>query len=297
MISFRRFVGIDWSGAKGPTHSGIQVAEIAVDAASPRLICPPNGSKWSRHGVMEYIVQLSDQPTLVGIDFAFSVPWGGSNELFEQPRMTDARALWALIDRLCDEAPHLYAGPVWTAADSPFRPYIFHHRTKHRGGRYDRLNLREVDKREGNAISVYHMVGPQVGAGSFAGMRMLHQITKAHGDNVAIWPFDVVDESKTAVVEIYPSFFYRRAGARRPSTGDLAKSNHGEIDRTLSYYGAKRSAETDGCRSVDQADALISAAALRRLANGYAFESPESRNFDLREGWIFGVPLDGVQVA
>jgi hypothetical protein len=293
MIGFRRFVGIDWSGAKGPTHSGIQVAEIAADAASPRLIYPPNGSKWSRHGVMDHIVQLNDQPTLVGIDFAFSVPWGGSNELLEQRHVRDVRALWALIDRFCDEAPHLYAGPIWTATESPFRRYIFHHQTRHRGELYDRLNLREVDKREGNAISVYHMVGPQVGVGSFSGMRMLHQLTKAQGDNVAIWPFDAVDGTKTAVVEIYPSFFYRRAGARRPKTGEIAKSNHGEIDRTLRYYGAKRSTETDACRSVDQADALISAAALRRLANGKAFESPESGNFDVREGWIFGVPRDG----
>jgi len=293
MIGFRRFVGIDWSGAKASTQSGIQVAEIAADAASPRLIGPPIGSKWSRRGVMEHIVQLSDQPTLVGLDFAFSVPWGGSNELLEQGHVRGVRALWALIDRLCDDAPHLYAGPIWTATDSPFRPYIFHHQSKHRGRLYDRHNLREVDKREGNAISVYHMVGPQVGAGSFAGMRMLHQITKAHGDDVAIWPFDVVDGTKTAVVEIYPSFFYRRAGARRPKSSDLAKSSYGEIDRAMSYYGAKRSRETDVCRSVDQADALISAAALKRLANGNAFESPKSQNFDLREGWIFGVPFDG----
>jgi hypothetical protein len=290
MNRFQRFVGIDWSGAKGVAQSGIQVAELEVDSPSPRLRCAPNGRKWSRYDVMEYIGQLNDKSTLVGIDFAFSVPWNKSSQF--APHVNDARTLWALVDSLCDGAPHLYAGPVWTAADSPFRPYIFHYQTKYRGERYDRKRRREVEKLEGNAISVYHMAGPQVGAGSFSGMRLLHQITKSHGETIAIWPFDKVDGNKTAVVEIYPSFFYRKAGARRPNSKDLMESNHTEIEKALKYYGATRVAE-DVCRTVDQADALIAAAALRKLSTDLAFETPARPNFDLREGWIFGLPPDG----
>ena len=290
-MSFSRFVGIDWSGAKGARQAGIQVAEIVIGANSPRLIDPPSGGKWSRTDVMDYIGRLGDKPTLVGIDFTFSIPWDGSIELFGRDRVEDVRALWALIDHLCDASPHLYAGPVWTAPGSPFRPYVFHHRSGHRGARYDRKNLREVDRREGNAISIYHMVGPQVGAGSFAGMRMLHQLTARHGDSISIWPFDAFDDSKTTIVEIYPSSFYRRAGAKRPTNADLAGAKHDGIDAVLSYFGADRHTVT--CRSVDQADALISAAALRCLAAcPTAFENPEIRNFDVREGWIFGVPFD-----
>jgi hypothetical protein len=293
MNIFKRFVGIDWSGAKGATQSGIQLAEIEANALAPRLIRAPNGRKWSRSDVMEFIAQLRDTPTLVGIDFAFSVPWSTGGDLFGAHHVSDVRSLWALVESICDGTPHLYAGPVWTATNSPFRPYIFHHHTKHTGEHYDRRNRREVEKLEGNAISVYHMVGPQVGAGSFSGMRMLHHVAKSREKAIAIWPFDVVDGTKTAVVEIYPSFFYRKAGARRPNNNDLKGSNYAEIDKVLSYYGAARAADFDVCRSVDQADALISAAALRKLADNAAFESPESRNFDLREGWIFGFPLDG----
>lgn len=290
-MTFTRFVGIDWSGAKGAGQRGIQVAEIKVGESSPHLVAAPSGRNWSRRDILDHILDLDEEPTLVGIDFAFSIPWDTSTQLFGLDVVNDVRTLWARIDGLCQTSPHLYAGPVWLAADSPFRPYIFHHQSGHRGDLYDRKILREADRCEGNAISVYHMVGPQVGAGSFAGMRMLHQLTERSGPGVSIWPFDAVDGSKTTVVEIYPSFFYRLAGAARPRTRDLARGKYEALDSALSHYNAKRTA---GSRlSVDQADALISAAALRQLANGpAAFEGPNSGNWDVREGWIFGLPPD-----
>jgi hypothetical protein len=220
------------------------------------------------------------------LDFAFSVPWqescGRPNEVM------DTKALWALVDRLCISAPHMYAGPIWTSPKSPFLPYILHS-TSGRGDFYDHRNLRMVEQLEGRAISIYHMVGVQVGAGSFAGMRMLHQISQSHAAKIAIWPFDEVDGTKTAIVEIYPSSFYRKAGSRRPSKEELTRCDFEQIDRTLEYYGCKRSTDTV-CRSVDQADALISAAALRSTAGSGAFKFPDGHTFELREGWIFGVP-------
>ncbi len=288
MSRFERFVGIDWSGAKGAAQSGIQIAELEVNSTSPRLKCAPKARNWSRPDVMEYIGQLNDRPTLIGIDFAFSVPWDDGTPL--SLRVSDARALWALIDLLCDGTPHLYAGPVWTDTNSPFRPYIFHHQTGYRGECYDRKNRREVERLEGNAISVYHMAGPQVGASSFSGMRMLHHLKMIHGEAVAIWPFDKVDFTKTPIFEIYPSYFYRMAAAKRPSRSDLRGSNYAEIDKALSYYGATRAAD-NLVRSVDQADALIAAAALGRLANNFDFEIPAGHGLDVREGWIFGFPF------
>jgi hypothetical protein len=286
MNQFGRFVGIDWSGAKGASHRGIQVAEIESNSCCPRLRAAPNGRRWSRSDIIEYIGKLQDKPTLVGIDFAFSVPWDKGSKFARE--LSDAKALWSLVDSICVGTPHLYAGPVWTAEDSPFRPFIFHYETGHKGERYDRKNRRVVERREGNAISVYHMAGPQVGASSFSGMRTLHHLTKSYGETVAIWPFDKVDCTKTTVVEIYPSFFYRKAGAKRPSSNDLQASNYAEIDRALKYYRAERGIE-DVYRSVDQVDAVIAAAALKRLADEASFEIPASVDLDLREGWIFGV--------
>jgi hypothetical protein len=287
MKRFERFIAIDWSGAKGSGQSSIQVAEINNDSQCPRLVSCPSGRRWSRSDVLEFI-KLLQQPTLVGIDFAFSVPW---QETCRPPdHVKDTKALWALVEQLCSGMPQLYAAPIWASAESPFRPYIFHHHSGHRGERYVRNNLREVERVEGKAISVYHMAGTQVGVGSFAGMRMLHHIAQTCGPAVAIWPFDEVDGSRTAVVEIYPSFFYRKAGSNRPSQRELSDRKFMQLDRTLEYYGCRRDAETF-CRSVDQADALISAAALKAAADDHAFDIPKDSDFDIREGWIFGVPV------
>jgi hypothetical protein len=116
---------------------------------------------------------------------------------------------------------------------------------------------------------------------------MLHQIANLFGEAIAIWPFDKVDCTKTTVVEIYPSLFYREAGGRRPSSKALKEFNYAEIDSALRHYGAAR-APNDVFRSVDQADALVAAAALRRLADSLGFEVSAGGAFDVREGWIFG---------
>jgi hypothetical protein len=291
MTGFRRFVGIDWSGAAGEAQHGIQVAEIEMGWAAPRLIRPRSGGPWSRRAVMELILAAGKAPTLFGIDFAFSIPWDETDDLFRLTGLKDARGLWELVDDRCRDAPHLYAGPIWSAADSPFRPYIFHHGSQHRGARYSRTRKRQVDLLAGDAISIYHMVGPQVGAGSFAGMRMLHGLAQAAGSGVAIWPFQPIDRAAHAVVEIYPSLFYRQAGMRRPRKADLLASKFAALETALAFHGAAGIGDPDDCRSVDQADALISAAALRGIAsNGCSLFRLEGLQSDPREGWILGVP-------
>jgi len=290
MTKFSRFVGIDWAGRKGHAQPGIQVAEIAKNSTCPRLLNCPTGRRWSRHDVAKFILGLGEEPTLVGLDFAFSIPWKQSCGRPDQ--VNDAKELWALVDLICADTPHMYAEPIWASPQSSFRDYIFHHKSGHRGKCYYRENWRAVEELEGGAISVYHMTGAQVGMGSFAGMRMLHQFAQSYSSKIAIWPFDEVDEDKTTVVEIYPSFFYRKADSRRPSKLEMKAGNFEQIDKALKYYGCERALGAV-CRSVDQADALIAAAALRSVANDDQFSFPKNHTFDLREGWIFGVPAEG----
>jgi hypothetical protein len=289
MNKFQRFVGIDWSGASGARQAGIQVAEIELGWLAPRLVAAPGGGNWSRTAVMNYLLQADERPTLFGIDCAFSVPWGDAEDLFGSNGLSDVKQLWALVDAVCSGAPGFYAGPIWSTDQSPFRPYIYHPASG-RGDRYRRDRLRYVEQRAGGAISVYHMVGPQVGAGSFAGMRMLHAISKAAGRAVAIWPFDSIERARHVVAEIYPSFFYRKAGARRPRQADLRASNCGALDRALAFYDIGYDLGRSGCSSVDQSDALISAAALRTIACRGGLFPPEALRSDPREGWIFGIP-------
>ena len=287
MMPLKRFVAIDWSGAKARRPRGIEVAEIEWDCPNPRLVPCPNGRRWSRYDVAEFIVGLAGKSVLVGVDFAFSVPW---KETCGRPsQVSDAKELWALVEKLCLEVPHMYAGPIWTSPLSPFRQYIFHHQSDHRGNCYYRKNLRDVEKLTKDAFSIYHMAGAQVGAGSFAGMRMLHGIVQSFSSKIAIWPFDEFDCAKTTVVEIYPSFFYQQAGSRRPSKDELGQGRFEQIEKTLKYYGCKQIEEMP-CRSVDQADALISAAALKAVAVEKSFKFSNNHSFDHREGWIFGVP-------
>jgi hypothetical protein len=289
MKKFTRFIAIDWAGRKGHAQPGIQVAEIVKDSKCSRLVNCPTGRRWSRHDVANFIIGLAEEPTLVGLDFAFSIPWQESRGRPNQ--VGDAKELWALVDLICADTPHMYAGPIWASPQSPFRDYIFHHQSGHHGKRYYRENWRAVEALEMGAISVYHMTGAQVGMGSFAGMRMLHQFAQSHSSKIAIWPFDEVDKGKTAIVEIYPSFFYRKARSRRPTKDELKEGRFEQIDKTLKHYECERAADTV-CRSVDQADALVSAAALRCIARGDPFKLPENYKFDIREGWIFGVPME-----
>ena len=51
---FKRFVAIDWSGAKGRRHKGIAIAEAKGDAP-PRLVRP--GHVWSREEVLHWLLK------------------------------------------------------------------------------------------------------------------------------------------------------------------------------------------------------------------------------------------------
>src|SRR5262245_12470747 len=105
MTAFARFVAIDWSGAKGARQAGIQVAVAQAGNRDCRLVQPPRGGNWSRSEILDYIVGLDDRPTVVGIDFAFSVPW--DDEFLRFNGISDVRMLWALVERLCEGVPDL----------------------------------------------------------------------------------------------------------------------------------------------------------------------------------------------
>jgi len=53
MTSFDTFVGIDWSGAKGEFHKGIQVARIDINSKRPTWIMASHAKGWSRQAVVD----------------------------------------------------------------------------------------------------------------------------------------------------------------------------------------------------------------------------------------------------
>lgn len=289
-VKFERFVGIDWSGSKGRYHKSIQIVEYCWGDIRPKVLRPKDGNYWSRSAVVEYIESLRTRPTtLVGIDFAFSIPTPYPN-----PDLSYVRELWSLVDDICvamldDDVREYYAGPVWSSEASPFRPYFRY--PGHRGDLFDGKRLRRTEKATTpRATSVYKLMYSQVGRGSFAGMRVLKSLSPSADCGIAVWPFDKIDRSKIVIVEIYPSAFYPMVQCRRPNPEKQTREAVEEvIARVVQHFGVGR--PEPELSTQDEIDAYVTAAALSHF-------SKDASNFSVprhlqaaasQEGWIFGI--------
>ncbi len=108
MPHFKRYIGIDYSGAQCPDSSckGLR-GYLAEGTCKPEQVQPPPSSRryWTRRGLAEWLCGELDRdiPTLVGIDHAFSFPMA----YFEKYRLSsdwqsfleDFRHHWPTDDR------------------------------------------------------------------------------------------------------------------------------------------------------------------------------------------------------
>lgn len=74
---FRRYIGIDYSGAQVPTTSlkGLRVYMADQDSEPVEVLPPPSPKKyWTRKGIAEWLVDIfsENSRTIAGIDHAFS---------------------------------------------------------------------------------------------------------------------------------------------------------------------------------------------------------------------------------
>ena len=252
-VNFERFIAIDWSGAKREFQSGIQVAELINGGSRPQLVKPPTGGKWSRQSVLEFISTPNEFPTLIGLDFAFSVPWNGQRLSLPEclSKFSKVDELWSFVDGFCNDAPFLYGGPIWCATDSPLRPFILC--IGHKGSQFCSNRLRATESAANpRPETVYKIVGAKtVGAGSFAGMRLLHALRRLN-KGIAIWPFDEIRGARVVVAEIYPSAFYVMAGRRRPNLKNDAPDVVAEkVRAVLNHFGVVGRCQPKECRSTD----------------------------------------------
>jgi hypothetical protein len=280
---FTSYVAIDWSGAKGRRHRGIAIAEARGDAA-PWLVRA--GHIWSREEVLEWLIERAgEEPTLFGFDFSFAPPLIERGEYLpgEAGVPKTAREFWAYVDAKSDDEDlgaasflervhrkHFYFG----IADGVKAGFVHHRRCE---ARFNALG-------GGKASSVYDAIGAaQVAKASFAGMRLLHRLR----GKVPVWPFDLLPERGSAVVEIYSRLFLKLAGTPGTKVRSLSRLN--EALERLGSSGVELPGEW---LSDHQTDVLVSAAGMRKIAADEpgVFAPPGlTPHIAETEGWTFGV--------
>lgn len=282
---FARFACIDWSGAAGAFQPGIAVA-VCEPGGAPMLV-EPEGRHWSREAVLRWLGRQDDM--LVGIDFSASFPFADAGAYFpgwaESPR--DARALWALVDRMTANEPHLGASTLVDHGE------LSRHFRRHGGrtgdlfgGGIGRMRVTERAARAAGLApsSSFNLVGAaQVGKASLAGMRLLHRLA----GRVAAWPFDPMPASGPLIVEIYTSLAARAAGTPR---GRSKMRSAEALDAALAALGHPPHAPL-GHYDDHRTDALLGAAWLADAARDEALWHPAGLTATLAEteGWTFGL--------
>lgn len=282
---FSRFACIDWSGAAGAFQPGIAVA-VCEPGGAPALV-EPEGRHWSRDAVLRWLKRQDDM--LVGIDFSASFPFEDAGAFFpgwaESPR--DARSLWALVDRMTADEPHLGASSFVDHVE------LARHFRRH-GGRTGDLFGRGIGRmrateRAAQAAglapsSSFNLVGAaQVGKASLTGMRLLHRLA----GRVSVWPFDPVPASGPLIVEIYTSLAARAAGLAK---GRSKMRSAEALDTALAALGHPPHAAL-GRYDDHRTDALLGAAWLAGAAQEEALWHPAGLTPALAEteGWTFGL--------
>lgn len=290
MRSFRHFLAIDWSGARGAVQKGIALAIAHADGGPPVLV--ERGKGWSRTDVLALLRDDLPDDTLVGLDLGIALPHADCGAYFpgHATSPADAPDLWALVDDIARADPNLGAGTFIAHPD--FRPYFrdgadtgAHFGCD--GAAHGRGRFRVTEQAQAamgcKPYSNFNLVGAaQVGKSSLTGMRMLHHL-RGH---LPVWPIDALPPTGSVVVEIYTSLA-AIAGGR--SAGRAKMRSVEDLDAALVTLG---SLPTGGSGAVDDhaSDALVTAAWLRAVSGDAALWRPASMDAAIAgtEGWTFG---------
>lgn len=285
MRRFERFACIDWSGAAGAFQPGIAVA--VCERTGPPELVRPQGRHWSREEVLRWLPKQGD--CLIGFDFSASLPFVDADAFFpgwsESP--PDARALWALVDRIAKDEPHLGASSF---VDHPEAARYFRRHGGRTGDRFGvgigRMRVIESAAKAAGVspTSSFNLVGAsQVGKASLTAMRLLHRL----GGRVPVWPFDPVPDGGPLIVELYTSLAARAAGVPK---GRSKLRDAQALDTALAALGSPPHAPL--ARYDDHiTDAMVGAAWLRHAAGNEALWHPAALTSSLAqtEGWTFGL--------
>jgi hypothetical protein len=203
-LAFRRYIGIDYSGAQTPTSSlkGLRIYE-ADGTTTPYEVAPPPSQRkyWTRRGIAEWLVaELSaGVPTLVGIDHGFSFPLQYFEEhglpLDWQSFLDDFQRHWP-TDEDCTYVDFVRDGILGNGS------------ARTGNTRWRRL----TELRARTAKSVFHFdVQGSVAKSTHSGLPWLRYLRQNLGERVHFWPFDgwSVPPDSSVIAEVYPALWSR----------------------------------------------------------------------------------------
>lgn len=283
---FRHFAAIDWSGAAGERHAGIAVALCKAGSRAPELIRP--GHRWSRGEVLDWLLDGLPDNTLVGFDMGISLAHRDAGAFFPGWAQSpgDAKALWALIEHICSEDPHLAATSFVDHREAArhFRRHGGREGDLFGGGR-GRFRVTELAQRDLGCqpYSNFNLVGAaQVGKSSLTGMRLLHRLE----GRIPVWPIDPLPGTGSVITEIYTTIAAIAAG-RSASTSKIR--DFAALNTALAALGSESVAGA-GPIADHASDALITAAWLRGVSHNPALWNPAGLTPQIAatEGWTFG---------
>ena len=182
----------------------IQVAEYVPATGIVRLVRRKHGNRWNRTSVVDYVQQtvnaVDEGPVLIGFDFAFAYPYCDQGAYFPGVNAfappQSLQALWATVEQWCNGIGNFYGARFFRNPDSPYRRYHRYPRflcTNHYA-EHLRMTEQEAVQAKLQPCSVFRCIGPnQVGTGSVAGMRVLHEFRRRvqaiEMALISIWPF------------------------------------------------------------------------------------------------------------
>jgi len=196
MPRFQKYIGVDYSGAKGPDGRlpGLRVfsAEPAGDAMKKYSDLANPTWNWTRRLLGDYLFNelTSTSHVIIGIDHAFSFP----QSYFDRYRLST----WNLF--LKDFVEH------WPTSEKSVEE--LRHGNKRTG---DRSEKRITEIRTPKAKSVFQLDGiGTVGKSTHTGLSYLEMYRRAFSEGVMFWPFDgfSMTEESSAIVEVYPALFH-----------------------------------------------------------------------------------------
>jgi hypothetical protein len=202
--TFKRYIGIDYSGAQTPIASLKGLRVYMADISTPPVeVQPPARSKkyWTRRGIAEWLVEVlsEETPTLVGIDHGFSFPHRYFTEhglpLDWRAFLEDFQRHWPTDD------DHTYVDFV--------REGVCGDATARSGNSRWR---RVTEIRARGAKSVFHFdVQGSVAKSTHSGLPWLRFLDLKTASRIHFWPFDGWEfpMGKSVVAEVYPALWSR----------------------------------------------------------------------------------------